>query len=303
MVLLGHNVKEKNSTTIYTPKSLYSQDVSEVQKSPSRPVGKYNARSKSGFSSRLLTVSSKILYSQNKNAVDQIKDIPQNILEKEIRELEKARPITLSNNKGGKFSNSEDVGIKLTALTQSAVNNSAGQPDVKRQIGSGKKAITPTKQIIIYNANRPQGELTDNSIFNDWLNNTPHNWKTENVLKTREALTGTYAIRLGGSPEKKAYIYQDIVVLPGCFYEIKCNFKIPAAHARSPAIKLLWLNSNAEIIGYGMKLYITPGEKTYYQNVSCITGKSPPKVVYSRLYFEKHDHGIWDIDMVSFRCL
>ena len=266
MVLLGHNINEKQPTRIFTPAASLGQVPQEVENKPDILVSKYSKRN--GFRSRLVAVNSEVLYSQKENTLDKHNDLPQKLFEKEINESEKIKK----------------------SLASGVLPNPENDP------------LFPTKQIIIYTRSRRPGELLENNSFNDWQNNTPCKWKSDNVSRTREALTGSYAVRLGSNPEKKAYLYQDIVALPGYFYEIKCNFKMPVAHARSPAIKLLWLNSNTEIIEYGMNISITTGEKPYYQFVTGITTKSPSNVVYGRVYFEKHDTGVLDIDTVSFIC-
>ena len=359
MVLLGHNINEKQPTRIFTPTSSFGQVPPEVESKPYISVLKCKKR---GFRSRLVAVSSEVLYSQ-KGTLNTHHDLPLNYFEKEVNESEKAKEnedsgilptvsVEVREIKAGRYANIKSIKSDLKAklygsgrkpklpdapvleekvelLDSSGIdkiidsNRKVESEDAlfKRTVAGlsltpsseevgpqlcaeGKTAISSlTKQIIIHKSIWRPGELLDNNRFNDWQNSTPCKWKSDNVLRTREALTGNYAVRLGSNSEKKAYLYQDIIALPGYFYEIKCNFKMPVAHARAPAIKLMWLNSNTEIIEYGINVSIATDEKPYYHYITGVTTKSPRNVVYGRVYFEKHNIGVFDIDMVSFICL
>ncbi|MTI83944.1 MAG: hypothetical protein FH756_08550 [Firmicutes bacterium] len=144
-----------------------------------------------------------------------------------------------------------------------------------------------------------RGELLLNNGYNKWYDGNPVDWKTSNVTQTNDALTGTRAVSLGLNPEQEAYVYQDIIVLPGHCYELKCNFSLPGENSAPPEIRLLWLDDKRLTMGDGLVVQLTPHAKTHYQHITCISDKSPGNAVYARLLIKKPGIGIFRLDTVS----
>ncbi|MCF8011071.1 MAG: hypothetical protein K9L17_09195 [Clostridiales bacterium] len=160
----------------------------------------------------------------------------------------------------------------------------------------------PEGQIVhtfIYREGNRRGELVKNNFFTEWDDNIPLHWQTQNVSKTEEALTENGAARLGCSPGEEAYLSQDIVILPGHFYELKFTLKTPGPHSNVPVIEVSWLSNREEIIDRGLNLQINPAALPYYQHITAVTSKSPDNAVYARVSFEKTGTGNFDLDSVS----
>ncbi len=144
-----------------------------------------------------------------------------------------------------------------------------------------------------------RGELLLNNGYNKWNGDHLIDWETNNVTQTGDALTGTRAVSLGLNPEQEAYVYQDIIVVPGHCYELKGSFSLPGDNSAPPEIMLLWLDAERQTIGEGLVLRLTPHAKPHYQHITHISDKSPGNAVYARLFIKKPGRGVLRLDTVS----
>ena len=147
----------------------------------------------------------------------------------------------------------------------------------------------------------PRGNLIVNGGFECGTIGSapPTPWFSENVeiVDSTQAHSGAQIASLGETtPADPAYLFQDVAVASGRFYEL--TFHVTGAVEDGSAgpirAEVRWLNTDGRDLGSGLSTFVSGGnvgtaDDGEWLAVFELTGKSPPDAVKARILFSRSD--------------
>ncbi|MCL5676877.1 MAG: NTTRR-F1 domain [Firmicutes bacterium] len=147
----------------------------------------------------------------------------------------------------------------------------------------------------------PKGNLIVNGGFETGTVGSPppSPWISSNVeiVDSTQAHTGTQIASLGETtPADPAFLFQDVTIAPGRFYELTFHVTgtVLAASAGPIRAEVRWLNADGRDLGSGLSAFVSGGNTGTAVNgewlaVFELTGKSPPDAARARILFSRSD--------------
>ncbi len=147
----------------------------------------------------------------------------------------------------------------------------------------------------------PRGNLVVNGGFESGTIGLapPAPWVSSNVVIVdagANAHSGVQIASLGATtPTDPAFLYQDVTIAPGRFYELTFHVTGALIGSAGPIrAEARWLNADGRDLGSGLSAFVSGGNVGTalggeWLAVFEVTGKSPPDAVKARLLFSRSD--------------